>query len=160
MNRRGFLGTLTITLGGVIVAALGVPVIGYLLAPLFTPVPDDFVDVGAVTDFKAGSTTLAQIDDPTPLPWAGQTARAAIWVRRLSDGSFQVFAENCTHLGCPVMWRAAAELFFCPCHGGVFYPDGRVAGGPPTRPLLQRQWTVAGDRLLVRGRDLPNVPTS
>ncbi|MDQ6857572.1 MAG: ubiquinol-cytochrome c reductase iron-sulfur subunit [Chloroflexota bacterium] len=160
MNRRGFLGRLTVALGGAIAVALGVPVIGYVLAPLFARSSDEYVDVGALADFKAGATTLARIADPAPLPWAGRTGQAAIWVRRLSEASFVVFAENCTHLGCPVMWRPAAELFFCPCHGGVFYPDGRVAGGPPTRPLLEREWKIVGGRLLVRGTSLPNVPTS
>jgi menaquinol-cytochrome c reductase iron-sulfur subunit len=28
-----------------------------------------------------------------------------------------------------------AELFLCPCHGGVYYNDGAVAAGPPPLPL-------------------------
>jgi menaquinol-cytochrome c reductase iron-sulfur subunit len=36
-----------------------------------------------------------------------------------------------------VNWRAGAELFLCPCHGGVYYSDGSVAGGPPPRPLVR-----------------------
>jgi menaquinol-cytochrome c reductase iron-sulfur subunit len=30
-----------------------------------------------------------------------------------------------------------AELFMCPCHGGVYYKDGNVAAGPPPRPLVR-----------------------
>jgi len=33
---------------------------------------------------------------------------------------FTAFAVNCTHLACPVNWQAQAQLFLCPCHGGVF----------------------------------------
>ena len=29
----------------------------------------------------------------------------------------------------------AAQRFICPCHGGVYDFDGKVAGGPPVRPL-------------------------
>jgi len=70
---------------------------------------------------------------------------------------FQVFNVNCTHLGCPVNWQAGAKLFLCPCHGGVYYSDGTVAGGPPPRPLFEREWQVSGDRLLVRQQPLPTV---
>jgi menaquinol-cytochrome c reductase iron-sulfur subunit len=30
-----------------------------------------------------------------------------------------------------------AELFMCPCHGGVYYKDGSVAAGPPPLPLVR-----------------------
>jgi menaquinol-cytochrome c reductase iron-sulfur subunit len=75
--------------------------------------------------------------DPSPLPWAGITAKNAVWLRRESDTSFIAFAANCTHLGCPVRWMEGAELFMCPCHGGVYYKDGNVAAGPPPRPLFR-----------------------
>ena len=29
----------------------------------------------------------------------------------------------------------AAKRFVCPCHGGVYDFEGKVAGGPPVRPL-------------------------
>ena len=48
------------------------------------------------------------------------------------------------HLGCPVRFVAAAERFICPCHGGVYDFTGKVAGGPPVRPL---------DRFYTRVRD-------
>lgn len=131
--------------------------LGYLLGPLVQRTPDDFVAVGALDAFPVGATTLAAFPDPGPLPWAGETARSAIWVRRLAADRFQVFAENCSHLGCPVDWRPAARLFFCPCHGGVFYEDGSVAGGPPTQPLFEREWRIDRGRLLVRGTYLPSV---
>lgn len=157
MDRRRFLSRVTIGLSGAIAALVGAPIIGYLLAPLFEREPDSFVAVGDLSQFPAGQTTLVQFDDPSPLAWAGQTAKTALWVRRAVDdpGSFQVFNVNCTHLGCPVDWRPAAKLFLCPCHGGVFHADGSVAGGPPPRPLYERAWRVEGDRLLVKSQRLP-----
>ncbi|HEV8228938.1 MAG TPA: Rieske 2Fe-2S domain-containing protein [Candidatus Limnocylindria bacterium] len=160
MDRRTFLSRLTIGLAGLLSALLGLPVLGYLLAPLFARAADAFVDVGRVEDFARDSVGLVRFKDPSPLPWAGRTADTAIWVRRAPQGrepEFQVFAENCTHLGCPVEWRPAARLFMCPCHGGVFHEDGRVASGPPTQPLFEREWQVQGGRLLVRGTVLPTV---
>src|SRR5439155_203485 len=101
---------------------------------------------------------------PPPSSWPGTLATGvgraatALWVRRREQSGpqmFQVFNVNCTHLGCPVNWQAGAKLFLCPCHGGVFYSDGTVAGGPPPRPIFEREWQVSGDRLLVRQQPLP-----
>jgi menaquinol-cytochrome c reductase iron-sulfur subunit len=39
------------------------------------------------------------------------------------------------HLGCPVRFIEASQRFVCPCHGGVYEFTGKVAGGPPVRPL-------------------------
>jgi cytochrome b6-f complex iron-sulfur subunit len=41
----------------------------------------------------------------------------------------------CTHLGCIVRWNRSRRLYFCPCHGARFAPDGRVLGGPAPAPL-------------------------
>jgi menaquinol-cytochrome c reductase iron-sulfur subunit len=65
------------------------------------------------------------------------TARTAAWLRRDDETGFTAFAVNCTHLGCPVRWIQGAELFLCPCHGGVFTRNGTVAAGPPPRPLTR-----------------------
>ena len=162
MDRRRFLTRITVALSGGIAALVGVPIIGYLVAPLFEKLPVDFVDVGAVDSFKVGDTTLAKMRDPSPLPWAGQLADTALWVRRRADSgedAFQIFSVHCTHLGCPVNWRAEARIFLCPCHGGVFYADGTVAGGPPGRPLFERAWQIKDGRLLVKVEPLPTVQT-
>jgi menaquinol-cytochrome c reductase iron-sulfur subunit len=158
MDRRRFLTRVTLGLSGAISALVGVPIVGYLIAPLFEGEPDAFVAVGDLSRFESGQTTLVQFDDPTPLAWAGQTAKTALWVRRMvTEDTFQVFNVNCTHLGCPVDWRAASKLFLCPCHGGVFYADGTVAGGPPPRPLYEREWRVSGGKLYVKVQRLPTL---
>ena len=160
ISRRRFLSRVTVGLSVFIGGIVGLPILGYLLAPLFRAPTDELVPVGVVSDFPVGETKLVSIRDPSPLAWAGQTADTALWVRRREAAGptmFQVFNVNCTHLGCPVNWQAGAKLFLCPCHGGVFYSDGTVAGGPPPRPLFEREWQVNGDRLLVRQQALPTV---
>ncbi|MHB8630870.1 MAG: QcrA and Rieske domain-containing protein [Candidatus Limnocylindria bacterium] len=157
MDRRRFLSRVTIGLAAAIAGLVGVPIVGYLIAPLFEREQDIYVSVGDLSRFPAGTTTLVQFDDPSPLAWAGQTAKTALWVRSISAGAFQVFNVNCTHLGCPVDWRPDAKLFLCPCHGGVYYQDGSVAGGPPPRPLFERQWRVEGTALTVKTQRLPTA---
>jgi menaquinol-cytochrome c reductase iron-sulfur subunit len=157
MDRRTLLGRVTLAASGAIAALVGVPIIGYLFAPLFASEPSAFVSVGKLSDFALGQTTRVRFKDPSPLAWAGQTAETALWVRQRSAGGaamFQVFNVNCTHLGCPVDWRPEAKIFLCPCHGGVYYPDGTVAGGPPPRPLFEREWRVSNGELLVRTQKL------
>ncbi len=91
------------------------------------------------------------------VPWSGVTARTAAWLRREADDRFIAFAINCTHLGCPVRWLPDADLFMCPCHGGVFYGDGRVASGPPGRPLARYEVRVRGGVVEILASPLPIV---
>lgn len=133
--RRKFLERLSIVLGGSATLGLLVPSLGFILAPLFARNARAWRTVGAVDQFKLGETVAVRFEDASPLEWAGVTARTAAWLRREKDGKFTAFSINCTHLGCPVRWLAEAELFMCPCHGGVYYSDGTVAAGPPPQPL-------------------------
>ncbi len=79
------------------------------------------------------------------------------WVRRIAGEKFQVFAINCTHLGCPVRWFQQSRLFMCPCHGGVFYEDGSHASGPPPRGLFVYEHKVEDGELKILGGNLPTL---
>lgn len=136
-SRRRFLSRLSLALAGLAGAVVSVPIVAYLLSPLLNPVRQVWRSVGRVDSFQIGNTVEVAFQEPSSVPWAGQTALTAAWLRRESQDQFTAFAIYCTHLGCPVSWRATAELFLCPCHGGVYYADGRVAGGPPPRPLVR-----------------------
>jgi menaquinol-cytochrome c reductase iron-sulfur subunit len=135
--RRKFLSRLSLGAGGIISALIGLPVLGFLVAPLFERVGREWRGVGAVGDFEKGKTTEVRFEDASPLAWAGVTGKTGAWLRHQPDGQFAAYAINCTHLGCPVRWLPEAELFMCPCHGGVYYSDGTVAAGPPPRPLVR-----------------------
>jgi len=137
LSRRRFLEKLSIGLAGFCAAVVGLPLVGFVIAPLFRKVPEQWVTLGKVADFQIGKTVTVTVVDSSPLPWAGITAKNAVWLRRESDSRFIAFSANCTHLGCPVRWMEGAELFMCPCHGGVYYKDGNVAAGPPPRPLVR-----------------------
>jgi menaquinol-cytochrome c reductase iron-sulfur subunit len=146
LTRRRFLSRISLALSGLAAAVVSVPIIAYLLSPLLQQPPADWHDVGLVENFVVGQTVEVAYDDPSSLPWAGQTSRTAVWLRRDSLTDFTAFSINCTHLGCPVNWRPSAELFMCPCHGGVYYSNGNVAGGPPPRPLVRVGVRVTDDQ--------------
>ena len=155
LSRRRFLSRLSLALSGLAGVILSVPILAYLLSPLLNPARQVWRNVGPVGAFKEGETVEVALDEPSPLPWAGQTARTAVWLRRTGANDFLAFSVNCTHLGCPVNWRPQAGLFLCPCHGGVYYEDGRVAGGPPPRPLFKHEVRVRDGNVEVRTRPLP-----
>ncbi len=135
-ERRRFLSLLSLGLGALAALAVAVPSAWFLLGG-FRKVPRIWRVVGKVENFAIGTTVEVAFLDPSPLPWSGVTARTGAWLRREAEQEFLAFSIDCTHLGCPVRWLQEAELFMCPCHGGVFYKDGRVASGPPPRPLVR-----------------------
>jgi menaquinol-cytochrome c reductase iron-sulfur subunit len=135
ISRQAFLERLILFLGGLISIMVGVPLVGFIFKPLFKALPPVWRPVGTVDSFKVGETAAVTFLQASPLPWAGVTAKTAAWLRRESAGTFTAFSVSCTHLGCPVRWRPDAQLFMCPCHGGVYYKDGAVAAGPPPKPL-------------------------
>jgi menaquinol-cytochrome c reductase iron-sulfur subunit len=140
-------------MGSLAAAIVAFPSIGFLLG-LRKPTKI-WRSVGKIDDFKIGSTVEVSFLDPSPLPWAGVTAETAAWLRRLDEQQFMVFAVDCTHLGCPVRWLPTADLFMCPCHGGVFYADGRVASGPPPRPLTKYPVRVQDGQVQILTSPLP-----
>jgi Rieske Fe-S protein len=48
-----------------------------------------------------------------------------------SADDFLALSSTCPHLGCQVHWEPQNNRFFCPCHNGVFNPEGVAIGGPP-----------------------------
>lgn len=154
LTRRQFIAGALGTAGAGITAAIGVPIVAFILAPLLKDTPEAWRDIGAPDDFEPGTTTKVTYEDPASVKWSGLSGGSAAWLRRLPDGSFQAFALNCTHLGCPVTWESGPSLYFCACHGGVFYEDGTVAAPPPKQPLPQHQLRVIDGRLQIRTRGL------
>lgn len=155
VSRRAFLSRLSIGLSALAGAVVGIPIVAYLLSPLLRPPANTWVPVGSVDQFKIGETVQVALEDPSPLPWAGQTAKTAAWLRRETMDTFSAFAVNCTHLGCPVNWRPSSGLFLCPCHGGVYNADGTVAGGPPPRQLFLYEVRVNGSNVEILTDALP-----
>lgn len=137
LSRRGFFNKLSLALSGFIGVLVGIPIVGFLLAPLFKSAPRLWRPVGPVDSFKIDEITEVSFEDTSALPWAGETSKTAAWLNRAGDQEFIAYSANCSHLGCPVRWEAQAKLFMCPCHGGVYYQNGAVAAGPPPRGLTR-----------------------
>jgi menaquinol-cytochrome c reductase iron-sulfur subunit len=137
VNRNEFLKLVGAVSAGFIGFVIAIPCIGFAFEYFLVPRREDWIKVGLLESYEIGKTIDVVFTDTTGTPWDGVSAKRSAWLRRVDESRFEAFAVNCTHLGCPVRWEPGAELFLCPCHGGVYYGDGKVAGGPPPRPLHQ-----------------------
>lgn len=155
VTRRRFLSMISIGVGGLGALLTGIPVVGFVLAPLLNKQRGEWRAVGAVNSFQIGTTVEVAFADNSPEAWAGVTAQTAAWLRRESEQHFIAFSINCTHLGCPVRWEKNANLFMCPCHGGVYYKDGSVAAGPPPKPLSKYNVRINNGQVEVQTGPIP-----
>jgi quinol---cytochrome c reductase iron-sulfur subunit, bacillus type len=158
LSRRSFLVKIGVAFNALVGAVLAVPIVRYALSPVSRerrPGYESWVSLGSLEQFPAGETRFATYRNPVVNPWDGETATIACWVRHVAGDTFQVFAINCAHLGCPVRWFPQSGLFMCPCHGGAYYEDGSRASGPPERGLFEYAYRIDSGHLLIKAGELP-----
>ncbi len=158
LSRRTFLTKLGLGFNVLVGGLLTVPIVRYLLSPVVRerrPGYDAWVALGPVEQFPVGETRFATYRNPVVSAWDGETATIGCWVRHVSADTFQVFAVNCAHLGCPVRWFAQSGLFMCPCHGGAYYADGSRASGPPERGLFEYRYEIRSGQLAIEAGEMP-----
>lgn len=151
INRRSFFGGL-MAIGSLGMGAiLSVPVLRYILYPLYAKASGtEWSDVGPLSDFAATTApvrktiTFAQRDG-----WREVVSAQSVYVNRTGDGNFEVLSAICPHLGCSVSWQKGQEEFVCPCHGGRFAPDGKHVAGPPPRGMDRLPTRVSDGKLQV-----------
>jgi len=134
--------TTTHVAGAVAASAFLLPALGFALGPVFEQHIEKWQDIGAEGDFGADDYTPKTIQVTDGI---GEAGRGTAYVRKYNPqvdsqpideyNHYIAISSSCMHLGCPVQYVPAAERFICPCHGGVYNVEGKVAGGPPVRPL-------------------------
>ncbi len=142
VTRRRFMTVGGQAAGGIAAAAFILPAAGFALGPVFEEKDQPWQPVGRVGDFGPETYVPRTI---TLEPAIGDAGRSTIYVRRYNDNvdpeprdeynAYIAISTACMHLGCPVQFVSSAQRFICPCHGGVYDFVGKVAGGPPVRPL-------------------------
>ena len=158
MSRRMMLVKLGILFNAIVGAVLAVPIVRFLFSPVTREKKfgyESWLSLGRLEQFPAGQTRLATYRNPVVNSWDGETADIACWVRNVDNQTFQVFAINCAHLGCPVRWFPQSSLFMCPCHGGAYYQDGSRASGPPERGLFQYNHKIEDGKIFIKAGEMP-----
>jgi len=156
-GRRDFLLGIGVALNVVAGAMIGIPIIGYVLSAFVKKPQNTWFSLGPTSQFPKGQTRMASFTNTELDDWSGETRDTPCWVRHLEDGTFQVFAIHCTHLGCPVRWFNESKLFMCPCHGGVYYEDGSRASGPPPRGLYTYKHEIKDGNLRIYAGEIPSL---
>ena len=159
VTRRRFFTGGALVAGGLATAAFGLPALGFALGPVFSRTePHSWQDVGPEADFNSTSYTVKIIQLVAGI---GDSGKSTVYVRRYnraidgpkgSDLPYVAISNRCTHVGCPVHYAAAAQMFLCPCHGGVYGARGQVMGGPPVRPLDRFYVRVVKGRVQIGAR--------
>jgi menaquinol-cytochrome c reductase iron-sulfur subunit len=159
VTRRRFMTGTAMAAGGIATAAFGLPALGFALGPVFEDsTPTKWQDVGPEGDFNPTSYVPRVIN---LVPEIGEVGKTTVYVRRFAPGKdnprnkdqpYVAISDRCMHLGCPVRYIQASQKFVCPCHGGIYDFDGKVAGGPPVRPLDRFYTRVRSGRVQIGDR--------
>ena len=150
LSRRQF-GILGTQLSGAIVGlALGIPIVGFLLSPLFRR--PRYVErlVGDIAAVPEGEPTKFEVAFPQNA-WTVPDVNEAVYVVKV-NGQTKVLSNVCSHMECPVRWEAELRQFLCPCHGGLYDLTGQNVGGPPPKPLPEYVHRIEGTRLYIQNR--------
>lgn len=118
-DRRGFLGSVLMWVGVAVGYGIGVRHFLKYMLPLGDKVKYREMFVGPVDELKVGQSR--RVKTPT-----GDS-----FVMAMTPDGLRVLSDVCPHLGCRVHWVAKEKHFFCPCHAGVFDPNGKAIAGPP-----------------------------
>ncbi len=161
ITRRSFFGALMAIGSAGMGAILAVPVLRYVLYPLYAKASGtDWSDVGEMSEFTNSKSpvrktiTFAQRDG-----WREVVSAQSVYVSRTAAGELEVLSAICPHLGCSVSWQQAQNDFLCPCHGSVFKADGMAVAGPSPRGMDRLPTRIKDGKLQVHFEYFrPNVP--
>jgi len=136
ISRSDFVKGVVGILGGIMGVVIGIPAIGFVLAPaLKISSADVWIPLGPLTDYPVGMPALFSFTRSKVNGWEKSTNSYGVFVYRKSETETVVLSNVCTHLSCRVNWNDANQEYVCPCHDATFDSDGQVISGPPPRPL-------------------------
>jgi Rieske Fe-S protein len=157
MTRRAVFAVGGQAAGGLALAVVALPTVGFAVAPMFDRPEETWEGVGPTDDFDPEGYTAVVI---TLRDAIGEAGKTTVYVRQgnpeinpeESPDEYIAISTRCAHLGCPVRFVEASSTFICPCHGGVYDFEGKVIGGPPVRPLDRFQTRVTAGQLEIGPR--------
>jgi menaquinol-cytochrome c reductase iron-sulfur subunit len=150
MSRRQFMSAFIAAAGGLISAAVGLPAVAYIVGPALQRVTGNWIKLGAIAKVELGVPTLFKTNIERQAGWIVEEQEISAYVLTDDGQNYVAMSNVCTHLGCRTRWIADQQIFFCPCHNGVFDKEGEVVSGPPPRALDRYETKVEDAVLYVR----------
>jgi len=149
ISRRRWLRVVIGAIVGTISSVVGAIVGGTILSPAFAKQTDTWAPAGPLRDLEDGVPTPVTIRVTRQDGYAEAIDQQVVFLVK-SDAGVRAMSSTCTHLGCRISYDASTKLLRCPCHGGVFTPDGHVVAGPPPRPLTELSTRVENSKVFVQ----------
>ena len=160
-DRRDFLSTVsTAAMAGGLVAGYGTFALmaGRYVFP--TNVETPWLFVAEANRIQPGDSLA--FESPTGVQVAIARRPGDVPPHSAKTDDFIALSSICPHLGCRVHWESHNNRFFCPCHNGVFDPEGKPVSGPPkaAEQELSRYPLKVEGGLLYIAMSLESVGTS
>jgi menaquinol-cytochrome c reductase iron-sulfur subunit len=150
MDRRSFVKIVTASLGSMMAAIVGLPVIQYFISPALGKTSgDEWISLGSVDNYPLDLPTLFNFTITKVNGWERSSMSYGAFVLRKDGQDPIVLSDVCTHLSCRVNWDEESKEFNCPCHAAFFDQDGEVVSGPPPRALDRYETRIDGDQLFI-----------
>ncbi len=150
MSRREFVTIVAAGAGTVMGAIIGIPAIGYLIAPALQKLSAEaWIPVGPLANFQVGVPTLFNFNRTTISGWVQTVNSYGVFIIKHEDGSVSALSNKCTHLSCRVNWKAEKNAYICPCHDAYFDVNGGIIKGPQPRPLDKYETKIENDNLSI-----------
>ena len=148
-DRRSFLGALMGLGAAGVGALLSIPLVRFALHPILAKTTETaWSDLGAVDEFASLTLPMKRLIKVEQRDgWRRIISEKSVYVTKGADGQLRVLSSICPHLGCSITWNDTKTQFVCPCHIGVFAPDGALVSGPPPRAMDELETKVEDGRL-------------
>ena len=152
VSRRSFFGALLCVGAAGMGAILAVPVLRYILYPLYAKSDKNvWSPVGKMDAFSnLSKPILTPLDLKQTDGWREVDSSQTVYVTKDAQGTLAVLSSICPHMGCTVGWRESQHDFYCPCHGSVFEPDGKHVSGPSPRGMDPLPHKIEDSKLMVK----------
>lgn len=152
VNRRAFLSSVTVAIGAIITAGLGIPAVAYIVGPaLQRTQEEEWIPIGSTSKVELGTPTLFKAKVERQTGWITDEDEITVYLLTEDGRDYVAMSNICTHLGCRVRWIDDQGQFFCPCHNAIFGKDGSVVEGPPPRALDQFEVKVEDETIYILG---------
>ncbi len=143
IDRRNFVKLIVASVGGFIGLSVGIPAIIYTIEPAVkVQSTEGWISAGLMANYETDKPTLFTFTQTKQNGWERTVNSYGVYVTKQSETAATVFSNQCTHLACRVTWQEENQVYFCPCHNGIFNKEGEVTEGPPPKPLIPYETKV------------------